>query len=107
MRYLLGKRRCQKITADRPELQIALVEEYANLSQRGPRADRIDATSQPGTDVTASHPFRHRSESSLDIDFEEQQTAISHPAGDFEMTPEKRVQRVFNRYNALVAGIMS
>ena len=77
------------------------------MSQRGPRAERIDATAQPGTDVTASHPFRNGSESSLEIDFEQQQTAIPHPPGDFELSSEKRVKRVFNRYNALVAGIIN
>ena len=82
-------------------------EKYANLSQRGPRADRIDATTQPGTDVVAGHPFRNSNESSVEADLEELQTAPAHPPDDFELAIEKGMQRGGNCYNALVAGIIN
>jgi hypothetical protein len=77
------------------------------VPQRRPRADGIDATPKLGTDVTPRHPFRHGNESSVEADFEEQQTPIPHPPGNVELTPEKRVKRVFDRDDALVAGIIN
>jgi len=110
MRYLLGKktllegnRRSAEAT---PELHLALVQQRANSSQRGPGADGIDATPQPGTDIPARHPFGHRDEFSVEVDFEEQQATIPQPPGDRELTPKERVKRVLDRYDTLVAGII-
>ena len=110
MRYLLGKkallegnRRAAEAT---PRLRLALVQQRANSSQRGPGADWIDAAPQPGTDVPARHPFRHRGQLSIEVDFEEQQAAISQPLGNLELTPKERVKRVLDRYDTLVAGII-
>ena len=77
------------------------------MSQRGPRADGIDATPQLGTDVTPCHPFRHGNEPSVEIDFEEQQTAILQPPSNVELPPEKGVKHVFDTDDALVAGIIN
>ena len=110
MRYILGKkallegnRRAAEAT---PELHRALIQQRANSSQRGPGADGINATPQPGTKVPASHPFGHRREFSVQVDLEEQQSAISQSPRDCELTPEERVKRILDRYSALVAGII-
>ena len=92
---------------DRAELQIAPVEKRANLSQRGPIADRLGATPQAKAEVPSRHPFRKSNASSVEVDFEEEQMAVPHPPGNFELPPEKRVKRVLDCYNALVAGIIN
>ena len=83
-----------------------MLEERANSAQRGPRTDGIGATPQLRTDVTASHPLGHQSKSSREVDFEEQQSAMTHPPSDVKLTPKERVKRVLDRYATLVAGII-
>ncbi len=86
---------------DRAELQIAPLEERANLSQRGPLADGLGATPQAKAEVPSRHPFRKSNPSSVEVDLEEEQMAVPHPSGNCELPPEKRVKRVLDLYKVL------
>jgi hypothetical protein len=87
-------------------LQILCVEQHTDLPQGVPIHDGIDAAPQSRTEVTSGHPFRNRKTTSVEVDFEEPQLAVPYPPSDWKLPAEKRVKRVFDGYNALVAGII-
>jgi hypothetical protein len=53
------------------------------------------------------HPLRNAPARSINLKIQEGNPTISHLPNDGAFSPEKRVKRVFNLDNALVAGIIN
>ena len=87
-------------------LQISVVEYGKDLPEGLPMTDGIDATSQVLTGVLSRHPLRDGNAFPVAMHLEKQVRPAANPPGDFELPPEKRVNRVLDRYATLVADII-
>jgi hypothetical protein len=84
-----------------------LVEQLLDLPQRRHTADRINAAPQLRTDLTAGHPFRNASARLVQENLERYQSDATKTPHDIELTTIKRVERILDRHNALIAGIIT
>ena len=96
----------RKVAVARRELQVALVDQREYFAQRRQRADWIDAASQRRTLLAAGHPFGNQSPPLIQQNFEKQHSTPTKPSADIELTPEKWVERILNRDNTRIAGII-
>ena len=84
-----------------------LVEQLLDLPQRRQTTDRIDAAPQLRTDLTAGHPFRNASARLVQENLERYQSDAAKTPHDIELTTIKGVERILDRHNALIAGIIT
>ena len=97
---------CSKVSKNEWELQFNCVEERLNCSQRGEVTDWIDTAPQQFAGVFASHPLGDRDVISVALDLKEKCWTATDPLDNSKLPPEKRVQRVLDRYHTLVTGII-
>ena len=84
-----------------------LVEQLLDLPQRRQTTDRIDAAPQLRTDLAAGHPFGNASARLVQENLERYQSDAAKTPHDIELTTIKRVERILDRHNALIAGIIT
>ena len=84
-----------------------LVEQLLDLPQGRQTADRINAAPQLRTDLTAGHPFGNARARLVQENLERYQSDAAKTPHDIELTTIKRVERILDRHNALIAGIIT